>query len=369
MITPAFSVSDAVAVINQTLDYAYPEMVVVGELSSLNTSKGKWLYADLKDDSSKLKLFGTVWQLPGPMEDGMIVEVLCQPKLHNLFGFSLQIKSIRPVGEGSIKRAGDLLKQKLEKEGLFSPERKRTIPYPPQKIGLIASVESAGYSDFIKIISERWPLLEIEVFNVAVQGVDAVGQIISAIEYFNSLSDLVDTVVITRGGGSIDDLSAFSDEKLVRAVASSRTPTLLAIGHERDESLAELVSDKRASTPSNAAELLVPDKKDEISGLEQLLERLGNDVNDFISNNESAISDYKLDLSDNLSRSLKMFEQRLKMKSDLLESAHPKNLMNRGFVFVQKDNKIVKFAKDLNQGDRLLLSFSDGNITTKVEGK
>jgi exodeoxyribonuclease VII large subunit len=264
---PVFSVSDAIAVINQTFDSVYPTMTVVGELANFNISKNRWVYADLKDDSAKMRLFGTIFQLPGPLEDGMQLEIVGEPRLHPQFGFSLNIRSIRPVGEGSIKKAANLLQEKLEKEGLFSEIRKRPVPYAPIRVGLIASEESAAYFDFIKILNARWQGVEVELYNSVVQGDSAVESLVSAISFFNQESEPVEVLVMIRGGGSADDLSAFSSEQVVRAVASSRIPTAVAIGHEVDISLAELAADLRASTPSNAAELLFPDKKEQMDVL------------------------------------------------------------------------------------------------------
>mgnify|MGYP000100099152 CR=1 FL=1 len=149
---PVFSVSDFVAVVNQTLEFAYPSVLVQGELANFRVSKNRWVYFDLKDDYSSVKFFGTVYQMPGPLEDGMLVEVRGLPRLHPQYNFSVNVQSIRLVGEGSLKKAAALLKAKLAKEGLFDDERKRPLPYPPGKIGLIASSESAAYRDFIKII-------------------------------------------------------------------------------------------------------------------------------------------------------------------------------------------------------------------------
>ncbi len=153
------SVSDFVELLNQTLDYAYSGVVIVGELANLRVSKNRWVYFDLKDAESTVKFFGTVYQLPGPLEDGMILKVRGQPRLHNLYGFSVNVQSMRPAGEGTIKRAAELLQAKLTTEGLFDDSRKRPLPYPPVRIGLIASRQSAAYADFIKILIAPSPFL------------------------------------------------------------------------------------------------------------------------------------------------------------------------------------------------------------------
>ncbi|MEI6237750.1 MAG: exodeoxyribonuclease VII large subunit, partial [Candidatus Saccharibacteria bacterium] len=263
------SPTDFVAIANQALEHVFGNVFIEGELSNFRISKNRWVYFDIKDDISKVACFGSVYQLPGPLKDGMLVKIGGQPRLHPQFGFKINFVSITPSGEGSINKAYELLRAKLNAEGLFLESRKRSIQYPPIKIGLITSNESAAYADFIKIINNRWPLLEIELYDVQVQGEAAINQIIDALTRANKMSDLAEVLVIIRGGGSSDDLAVFNDERVVRAIAASRIPTFVAIGHEINESLAEMVADKRASTPSNAAELLVPDKNSELKHLIQ----------------------------------------------------------------------------------------------------
>ena len=164
----------------------------------------------------------------------MVIKAVGKPKMHNIYGFSFNIQAINPVGEGTIKKATDLLEKKLLAEGLFDQDRKRSMPYPPDRIGLITSGESAAYADFAKIINERWVGLDIDLFSVLVQGDKAPDEICNAIKFFNESSTPPDILVITRGGGSAEDLWAFSTEKVTRAVAGSRIPTIVAIGHEID---------------------------------------------------------------------------------------------------------------------------------------
>jgi exodeoxyribonuclease VII large subunit len=274
------TVSDFVAVLNQTLEYAYPSIVVTGELANFRVSKGRWVYFDLKDEHASVKCFATIYQLPGPLEDGMLLNVRATPRLHQLYGFSLNATNIQPAGEGTIRRASELLRAKLTAEGLFDDSRKRVIPYPPARIGLIASGESAAYIDFMKILQARWSGVEIVHADVQVQGEVAPAQIVAAIEQLNGLATPPDVLVITRGGGSAEDLQAFSTEQVTRAVAASRVPTLVAIGHEVDVSLAELAADQRASTPSNAAELLVPDRQYILRTLKETRQSLARAVSD-----------------------------------------------------------------------------------------
>ena len=255
------SVSEFVELVNETYDFAFPSIVISGELANLRVSKNRWVYFDLKDDLASVKFFGTIQHLPGPLEDGMLLHVRGAPHMHSLYGFSVNVQSIQAAGEGSIRRAAELLAAKLQAEGLFDETRKRPLPYPPQHIGLITSAQSAAYTDFIKILGVRWGGVQIELVDVQVQGEPAPSQICAALERFNGLATPPEIVVLIRGGGSADDLAAWSSEQVTRAVAASRVPTLVAIGHEVDVSLAELAADRRASTPGNAAEMLSPDKQ------------------------------------------------------------------------------------------------------------
>lgn len=256
------SVSDALALINQTLDYAFPVLVIEGEVASFKVNQGKFVFFDVKDDGGTLGCFMMLFQLRQPLEDGMRVQVVATPKLTNWGKFSLTVREVRPVGEGSLKRAFELLQARLEKEGLFALERKRLLPTVPQRVAVVSSVQAAGYADFLRILDERWGGLEVEVANIQVQGAAAPKQMIRAIEYFNQQEVPADALVIIRGGGSADDLAAFNDEPLVRAISASRIPTLVGVGHEVDTTLADLVADVRAATPSHAATILVPDKQE-----------------------------------------------------------------------------------------------------------
>lgn len=272
--TPIFSVSDFLASVNQTFEYAYPSIEVIGEVASFKVNQNKFVFFDLKDAGGSIGCFMTVWQLRIPIEDGMKVIIRASPKLTQWGKFSLTVTAIRPSGEGSLKKSFELLKAKLEKEGLFSDERKRQLPHMPQRVAVISSIQAAGYADFIKILDDRWGGLRIDVAHVQVQGESAPDQIIRAIKYFNAQEYLHDVMVIIRGGGSADDLSVFNDELLVREIAASRVPTLVGIGHEIDVTLADMVADVRAATPSNAAQIVVPDKHEIIRTTHYQLARI-----------------------------------------------------------------------------------------------
>jgi len=362
-----FTVSEFVAVLNQTLEYAYPSVTVTGELANFRVSKNKWVYFDLKDDECSVKFFGTVYQLPGPLEDGMMMIVTGMPRLHPLYGFSVNVITMRPVGEGSIKKAAELLEAKLRAEGLFDSDRKRPLPYPPNHIGLITSAESAAYRDFIKVLGARWGGMQISLIDVQVQGEAAPAQIVEAIEQFNAMGEPPDVLVITRGGGSADDLQAFSTEQVTRAVAASRIPTLVAIGHEVDVSLAELAADKRASTPSNAAELLVPDRHAVLHGLREQRQQLERDARSVIEDAKSRLELQIEDLHESVERAVWTAQQHLESRVRLLAAYDPNAALQRGYALVRMNGSLVHSGRQLKQGDELHISLSDARVTADVK--
>lgn len=363
---PIFSVSDFVAVFNQTLEYAYPSVVIVGELANFRVSKNRWVYFDLQDEHSSVKFFGTVYQLPGPLEDGLMLQVRGVPRLHPKFGFSVSVQLMQPVGEGSIKKAAALLQDKLTAEGLFDDSRKRSLPYPPRRIGLITSSESAAHKDFLKILNVRWGGIEILHYNTQVQGEAAVGQLVAAFDHFNSHAEPVEVLVLTRGGGSADDLAVFNTEQVTRAIAASRVPTMVAIGHEVDVSLAELAADRRASTPSNAAELLTPDRKHELQRLQACEQELQRVICDIHNRVVMARKEQANTLHACVQTILTQSQQVLTARDQLLKVLSPQAALNRGYAIMRQAGKVVGSGKYLDIKKPVTLQLYDAQITADV---
>jgi exodeoxyribonuclease VII large subunit len=364
-----FTVSDFIALVNQTMEYAYPSVLIMGELANLRISKNRWVYFDLKDEFSTVKFFGTVYQLPGPLEDGMILRVRGVPKLHQLYGFSVNVFSIQPAGEGSIRKAADLLQAKLSAEGLFDESRKRAVPHPPQQIGLITSKQSAAYADFMKIISARWQGVDIMVVDVQVQGEPAPRQIASAIEQFNALAEPPDVLVLIRGGGSAEDLAAFSSELVARCVAASRVPTVVAIGHEIDTCLAELAADLRASTPSNAAELLVPDKAEVQRQLSDLEVRFKELIERRLQINDDSLMLQRQQLNVAVEQVFMIEQQRLLQAGKLLQALSPEATLRRGYAIIRTSGKLVRSIKQLQPDTMFEVRLQDGSIRAITKEK
>lgn len=328
---PRLSPTEFIAVINDTLGYNYERILIEGEVASFKVNQGKWVFFDLKDDSSNISCFMTLYQLRMPLEDGMKIVVRGTPKVTKWGKFSLTVDAIQPVGEGSIKKSFELLKQKLSAEGIFDPAKKRPIPKNLSKIGVISSTAAAGYGDFIKILNERWGGFKVITAHTQVQGIDAADQIIRALNFFNKKND-VDIIAIIRGGGSADDLSVFNDENLVRTIAASQIPVITGIGHEVDESLSDLAADVRASTPSNVAQLLTPDRH-----------ALLREISDLCL---SAKRGY-------LSRITDLINE-VKHKITLLEALNPEKVLRQGYAIISGKIspgnvvKITTFNQEIN---------------------
>ncbi len=352
----AVTPTDLISMVNQTLEYAYSSVMVTGEVSSFKVNQGKWVFFDLKDEESSVSCFMPVWDLRVPLEDGMKVVARVVPKLTKWGKFSLTVNAVKPVGEGSLKKAYEMLKKKLAGEGLFDPAKKRKLPEDLTRLGVISSRQAAGYADFIKIINARWGGMRVTVAHTQVQGMDAPDQIIRALKYFNERGN-VQAIAILRGGGSADDLSCFNDERLVREIAASKVPVITGIGHEVDESLADLVADVRASTPSNAAEILTPDRKQEMIKVKKNVQRmnqmimqrieqcqrenreringvlqnlLNRYVEPILNTNKDKIGDIKRRFNEKW----QMAVSDLKQKSKLLEVLNPERVLTRGYAIL-----------------------------------
>lgn len=351
-----FTPTEFVALVNQTLEYAYSPVMVTGEVASYKVNQGKWVFFDLKDEETSVSCFMTLWSLRVPLEDGMKVTVRAVPKVTKWGKFSLTVDAVKPVGEGSLKKAYEMLKKKLTAEGLFDPAKKRVLPEDLTKLGVISSTQAAGYADFIKIINARWGGMKVSVAHTQVQGMDAPDQIIRALKYFNERGE-VQVIAILRGGGSADDLSCFNDEALVREIAASRIPVITGIGHEVDESLADLAADIRASTPSNAAEILTHDKAEEKAKLRRTVMRakqaLINQIEQARQNNRTKVGNVSRGLmakyiepmlTNNREKMTKLtvklrdeFDKRLvqlRHKVELLNVLNPEKVLKQGYAIL-----------------------------------
>src|SRR3989338_8122899 len=384
------SVSQFLTLVNEALRLVpSQDFVVEGEISDFRIAQDKWISFDLKDEKeeSVLKCFMTTWQLRAQIEDGMRVQVKGFPKMYERFGtLKLNVQSIEPIGEGALKRAYDLLKKKLEVEGLFDVSRKRTLPRFPKKIGLITSRDAAAYGDFLRIVNNRLGGIEIDHAHVHVQGREAVPEILGAFRHFNALplEERPDAIVLTRGGGGLEDLHAFNDEQVARAVYQSIIPVVVAVGHERDESLADYVADIRASTPSNAAERVVPSRADVKYEIDMMLthneqrlqfvmdeyrtaaEKIATRVGHILERERERLVMINARLHDRAERWLPLLRESVESSARMLRQVDPTRILARGYAIVRIGGEVVKDASLLAIGREVAIQLGAGAVDAEV---
>lgn len=387
-------VQEFLDLVNEALrvNFQAAQFMVEGEISDYRVSQNKWISFDLKDEEHQavLKCFATVWQIKLPLEDGMKVRVSGYPKIYERFGtFKMNVSQVQPVGEGALKKAYELLKKKLAGEGLFDEDRKRQLPRFPNRIGLITSRDAAAFGDFVRILNNRWGGVAVDHTHVHVQGREAVAEILGAFKFFNGLtkSSRPDVLILTRGGGGLEDLHAFNDEAVARAVFGSKIPVVCAVGHERDESLCDFVADVRASTPSNAAERVVPNRSEIMYELQMTASRmegvLENEIADRMSVVDNAIrtllhyfdrqrGEVEAVVSGLLVRTdswVKSLQDRLDSRVRLIRNLDPKKVLERGYSIVTSQGQVVREAKTLDAHDQIHVQLSHGSVDAEVKKK
>lgn len=379
------TVSQFVAYLNETFKAIWDttEVAIEGEVSGFRVSQGQWVNFDIKDEESLVSCFCVLAKMPMRLEDGMRVRLYGMPRVYPKYGkFSLSVDRVELVGEGALKKALAALRARLEAEGLFDSGRKRSLPRFPQKIALVASTESAAYGDFIRIVTERWGGLEIDAYHVLVQGEKAPPSIVCALEMIREKGDRYDAVVLTRGGGSFEELMAFNDERVVRALYGCSVPTLVGIGHERDLSLAEEVADVRGSTPTDCARRLVPDRRDVMyelasmhEGMVIALERQLDTMRYQQTRLQLAIERWNersrsllQERSERLSRQAELWIRGVKEGvarcSMLLEAVNPERVLRRGYALIldpSTGTPLTTVAK-LKEKESIQVRLQDGSV-------
>lgn len=331
-LTPSLFIS----VTNDLLAANYEMIEIVGEVASFKVNQGKWVFFDIKDDDASVSCFMTLYQMRMPIEDGMRVIVRGTPKITKWGKFSFTVNAVKPVGEGSIKKSFEILKKKLTDEGLFDPAKKRPLPKDLTKLGVISSTQAAGYADFIKILNARWGGIHVQVAHTQVQGMDAPSQIVRALKYFNEHGE-VQAIAILRGGGSADDLSCFNDEELTRAIAASKIPIITGIGHEVDESLADLAADVRASTPSNAAEMLVPDRNDMKLGIGMMIDRIDTILFNRADAEKKSAKEKIVQATNAIYMQIRDAQAKVSNQLKVLVAMNPETVLKRGYAILNGD--------------------------------
>ena len=368
-------------------------LYVVGEISNFtNHYRTGHFYLTLKDENCAVKavMFASAnRRLKFMPENGMKVIVRGRVSVFERDGqYQLYIDDMQPDGLGALNLAFEQLKNRLAQEGLFDERFKKPIPYRCMRIGVVTSSTGAVIQDIRNVISRRYPLAEIILAPVQVQGASAAPQIADAIERFNS-GDYADVLIVGRGGGSLEDLWAFNEEIVARAVFKSRIPIISAVGHETDFTICDFVADLRAPTPSAAAELAVPDIREDIAFVQtvvyeceaNLLQRV-NDEKERLEmikerlryRSPSMLIDQKIQTVDTLMTSALLSVQRkldsetarLSSTAARLDALSPLRVMARGYSIVTKDEKVVASSKALKKGDRITVGFLDGERKCEV---
>ncbi|AGZ46096.1 exodeoxyribonuclease VII large subunit [Actinoplanes friuliensis] len=370
---------------------------VDGQVAQISRRPGaSVVFLTLRDPSADLSLTVTahrdVLDAGAPeLAEGARVTMHAKPEFYPARGsLSLRADEIRQVGLGELLARLERLKKLLGAEGLFARERKRRLPFLPQRVGLITGRASAAERDVLMNTRRRWPSVDFRVINVPVQGPTAVPQIIDAMKVLDN-DETVDVIVIARGGGSVEDLLPFSDEALCRAVFGCRTPVVSAIGHETDAPLIDYVADVRASTPTDAAKRIVPDLAEETTLIQQARRRLDRAVITLVDRESHRLESWRsrpvlarpevlVDqretevnaLRDRATRSL---DQRLRRADDdlrhtlaRLRALSPKATLERGYAIVQRpDGHVVRAADEVETGDLLRVRLADGELRAEVQ--
>ena len=344
-------------------------LTVEGEVSSFSISRGKFVFFDLKDENEEARLscFMMSHQLNVPIEDGMRVVVTARPGLYQKSGsFRLSVLRVEPRGEGSVRRAFELLKAKLDGEGMFSRERKRELPRIPRLVGIVSSREAAGYGDFIKIAFARLPGVRFLLANVAVQGKEAEGEIVRALDHLNE-SYVLDAIVLIRGGGSMEDLHAFNSEPVARAIVRSRAPVLVGVGHEKDITIADYCADVRAATPSNAAQLLLPEagviRSQVISLVQGGHGRMLRHVQLAKERTVQRVTRMHQLLAGGIAQRRTLVEGRLRT----IEALSPERTLQRGYSLTWRaDGSLLDSVAKAAPGEALVTQLADGRLHSTV---
>lgn len=393
---PVFTVRELNEHIRELLD-ADPllsELCVRGELSNYKIYPSGHHYFTLKDSESSLRCVmfkSSASKLRFRPENGMSVTVFGRISVYPRDGaYQLYCSGIMPEGVGDLQIAFEQLKEKLSEEGLFDPAHKKPLPPFPQTIAIITSSAGAAVHDMIRILGHRWPLTRVVLLPVRVQGVEAPPEIAGAIRYANEFH-IADLIITGRGGGSMEDLWAFNDERVARAIYASRIPVISAVGHEPDVTISDYVADRRASTPSNAAEIAVPDQneiEELLRGYEircgqavskqiaQLRERLSSlsrkrvltDPTAAIDNRRISLDHSRDRLCAAQERILAEKKQRYVRLASALDAMSPLRVLSRGYaVAMDESGSAVKSARQLHRGELLRLRFADGGADCRVE--
>ena len=394
--TPVLTVSALTLLVKEVVEGTFPLVWVSGEISNFSRPTSGHCYLTLKDDESQLR--AVIWRTTAAnvrcdLHDGL--EVICRGHLDVYAArgtYQLVIEEIHPKGLGALEQALRKLREKLAREGLFDAARKRRLPAFPRRIAFVTSPTGAAVRDFLQVVRRRWRGVDVLIVPVKVQGIGAADEIARAIAAVNRLAHPIDVLVVGRGGGSLEDLWAFNEEAVVRAIHASRIPVVSAVGHEIDVTLADLVADLRALTPSEAAERIVPAIDEVLAGLKNQHKRLAAALRGRVGDARSRLDglasrrvlrkpfDRLLDLSRQLDgwdsrASRAMWNRLLRAQQQAaalagrVDSLSPLGVLARGYSLTTRaaDDGVIEDATTLAPGDQIKTRFARGTAISRIE--
>ena len=384
------TVSELTKEIRKTLEETFEQVSVIGEISNFKSHiSGHW-YFSLKDADAVINC--TMWKgfnqyVFFTPQDGMKIIVNGKLTVYPPRGsYQLDIRSIKPAGLGELQEAFEKLKKKLEAEGLFDEKFKKPIPVFPKKIGVVTAIDGAAFKDLVSVAKRRFPLVEIVIAPARVQGSGAAESIVNSVKLLNEYTG-IDVIIVARGGGSIEDLWAFNEEIVARAIFKSKIPVISGVGHEVDFTIADYVADLRAPTPSVAMEITTPDIIDienfieefisnSSTNIEEIIEARIQDVNSFsrsygfrlpmdMLNRKTQQVDMSIGrVLQSIEKFSMIYDKKISLLAKSLDAYDIQRALKRGFVLVKQNSKFVTRAVDFNKGKNAWLKFYDGEVTT-----
>lgn len=391
-----YSVSELTSEIKEHLETQFPDLWLRGEISNFKAATSGHLYFTLKDSGAQIPAViwrSTAERLSLKLSDGVEVLIRGKVEVYAPQGkYQLIGSQVKAVGEGDLQKAFELLVKKLEQEGLFDQTRKKPLPRLPETIGVVTSPTGAVIQDICSVLGRRYPAAQIVLYPVRVQGEEAPEEIVEAIRYFNRTKNpahKVDVMIIGRGGGSLEDMWAFNDERVARAVFASKIPTVSAVGHQTDVTICDFVADVRAATPSMAAELVAPLATDVLNAINITLQEMHREtlkrmeehrarvreiVGSYAFNKPVSDVHAILQTLDRLSERIDFsVKQKLEYSASLLSNLKHRldalgyeQTLRRGFSIVFKDGKVVRSASEIAAGDTITIRFADGEKSVQV---
>jgi len=365
------TVSELTRDIKEVLENVFCEVFVEGEISNLRQPSSGHVYFSLKDEQAQLRCVifkNASARIKFDLADGM--KAICQGRVgvYERDGqYQLYVNDVTPKGQGALQLAFEQLKDRLSKEGLFDEARKRPLPFLPQAIGVVTSLTGAVIQDILNVLYRRFPAAHIVIAPARVQGQGAAEEIVAAIKDLNELKT-VEVMILARGGGSLEDLWCFNEELVARAIFNSEIPVISAVGHQTDYTIADFVADRRAPTPSAAAEIVMPSRIELDERIENQLRHLWRNLMDFVPQHAQRVDDL-IDQADRaMHQRLRSEEMRFSSMLNEMDALSPLAVLKRGYsVTTALDNdKCIFSAHDLKKGERVKTRLSRGAFVSEV---